>query len=495
MHASDSLISTRHLITPSSLFGIPSTASLPSHHRTPVFGTPVTDHTAPTPHCLINILIQNHLAPRGRHITPPQLPRRPVLIEEDSGDDDDDACVASDLDEAFSARTRTVTKSVKRKEEKGSADRKHSFIADAVEKAMGAVVNISVETETSTLLHKNSLISSGSGFFIDADGSILTNAHVVTDMGPGGTLTVTTSDGAHYPGRIHSLDTLSDLAVVKIAPRTRAPSDPPTTSGTASATSWPVLQMSTNIDLRRGDWVVAIGSPFGLHNTVTAGVVSSHRRRSDEIGYLGVPGPNTTEHHQSDAHPVEYIQTDCVVHEGSSGGPLLNLDGDVVGINTTRAESEGISFAIRADNAMELVHQLNTQGRVVRPFLGARMVSLSAHVRQQLRDQVPSRPSHGRSAHATPPSIHQDHGVLVTTVLPDAPCARAGMMDGDVVVAVNGRPCHSTRELYAGVGSEMKEAIFSVRRNVPLDMDWDGRSTRWETLELEIGVKPEELDG
>ncbi|TPX63369.1 hypothetical protein SpCBS45565_g06640 [Spizellomyces sp. 'palustris'] len=272
-------------------------------------------------------------------------------------------------------------------------------------------------------------------------------------MATGSTLTVTTCDGTQYEGFIHSLDTPSDLAVVKIKPR---PTDTPI--------KWPVLQMSSNLNLRPGDWVVAIGSPFGLHNTVTAGVVSSGRRRNEEIGT------------GSDVR-VEYIQTDCVVHEGSSGGPLINLDGEVVGINTTRAESEGISFAIRVDNAMDIIHQLHTQGRVVRPWLdctlGCRMVTLTSQVRQQLRKQGPMT--------SIPPT---SGGVIVTSVFPDSPCAKANLGEGDVIVAV-----------FKAMGLKIQQPVrFTVKRSIPLDIDWDGRTRRWETQDVEVEVTPEEFD-
>ncbi|KAI9093465.1 trypsin-like cysteine/serine peptidase domain-containing protein [Phlyctochytrium arcticum] len=336
----------------------------------------------------------------------------------------------------------------------------HDFIANAVEKAMRSVVNISVETDASTILHKKSLISSGSGFFIDERGSILTNAHVVTDMSVDSTLTVTTSDGAQYDGYIHSLDTPSDLAVVKIRPKT---GDIPI--------RWPVLKMSSNMHLRPGHWVVAIGSPFGLHNTVTAGVVSSGRRQTAEIGT------------GSDVR-VEYIQTDCVVHEGSSGGPLINLDGEVVGINTQRAESEGISFAIRVDNAMDIIHQLHTEGRVVRPWLGCRMVTITSQVRQQLRSEGPMK--------YIPPT---SDGVLITSVFPESPCAKAGMSEGDVIVAVNDKTVHSSQEVFKALGLRIHVPVkLKVKRSVPLDMDWDGRTRRWETDDLDVMVTPEEFD-
>ncbi|KAI8818499.1 trypsin-like cysteine/serine peptidase domain-containing protein [Fimicolochytrium jonesii] len=356
-------------------------------------------------------------------------------------------------------RDRTGGKEGKDKDkDKG---RGHSFIADAVEGAAGSVVNICVVTETSSMLSKESLATSGSGFFIDEDGSILTNAHVVCDMSDGSKLTVTATDGTEYDGYIHSMDTMSDLAVVKIRPR---PGDVPR--------KWPVLKLSTNINLRLGDWVIAIGSPFGLQNTVTAGVVSSIRRAKDEIGAAS-----------SDVR-VEYIQTDCVIHEGSSGGPLVNLDGEVVGINTTRAAGEGISFAIRADNALDLIHQLHNEGRIVRPWLGCRMVTLTRDIQTQLREE-------NQWAYLPPATS----GVIITAMVPDSPSSRGGLAEGDVITAVNGKPVHSSQEVYKHMGLKIHEPVtFRVARSVPLDIDWDGRSQRWEVQQLDLVVRPDEFD-
>ena len=143
------------------------------------------------------------------------------------------------------------------------------------------------------------------------------------------------------------MDTLSDLAIIKLK----------STSETQRI-RWKVAPICKNSNERLGDWVVAIGSPFGLTNTVTAGIISCKKRKNTEIGG------------GADDSRVHYIQTDCVVHSGSSGGPLINLNGEVIGITTTRAESEGITFAIRMDNVIEIISQLIKKGKVVRPFLG-----------------------------------------------------------------------------------------------------------------------------
>ncbi|KAI8892350.1 trypsin-like cysteine/serine peptidase domain-containing protein [Globomyces pollinis-pini] len=252
----------------------------------------------------------------------------------------------------------------------------YNFIADATEKVLDSVVNISVVNETSKLFSSKTIISSGSGFFIDKSGSILTNAHVVADVSTDTKVTVTTSDGVEYKAFVYSLDVLSDLAILKLH--------------TTIPTKFNPVTFGSLEHIRPGDWVIAIGCPFGLQNTVTCGIVSSRNRKSNEIG--------------GQDYRVRYLQTDCVVHSGSSGGPLVNLDGKVIGINTTRAESEGISFAIRIDSTFDMIQQLLRQGKVMRPYLGLQMISLSPNVWKQLTSK--------QTAHL--PKIGQ--GVLVTKV-------------------------------------------------------------------------------
>ncbi|KAJ3192887.1 hypothetical protein HK101_005787 [Irineochytrium annulatum] len=334
-----------------------------------------------------------------------------------------------------------------------------SFIADAVEGVMDSVVNITLETESSTAFTRRSLVSSGSGFFIDPDGTILTNAHVVSDGTEDSKMSVTTWDGRVHKGIVHSLDAKSDLAVVKIVQDPTKPKE-----------HWPAVRLGASQDLRAGDWVMAIGSPFGLQNTVTAGIISSGRRRSSEIG-----GRDSS---------VEYLQTDCVIHSGSSGGPLINLHGEVVGINTTRAESEGISFAIRVDSSLNIIHQLVQKGFVQRPWLGLKLVSLSPHVWQQLRSKGPDE---------FLPKVK--HGVLITSIFPRSPAGIAGCLEGDVIVAVNNTPVSATSEIYKIIGKKIGEPIkLTLKRHVPVDMDWDGRARTFELVQININVTVEEMD-
>ncbi|KAJ3275173.1 hypothetical protein HDU76_010644, partial [Blyttiomyces sp. JEL0837] len=304
-----------------------------------------------------------------------------------------------------------------------------------------------------------SVTSSGSGFFIDADGTILTNAHVVADFNEDSKLMVTSSDGRIFKAYVHSMDLLSDMAIVKVIPDPRSTHPP-----------WKPVKLGSSSVMRPGDWVMAVGSPFGLQNTVTAGIVSSRRRKSAEIG-----GKDSR---------VEYIQTDCVIHSGSSGGPLINLDGEVIGINTTRAESEGISFAIRIDNSLDMIHQLLKKRKIIRPWLGFRMVSLNPNVWQQLRSKGPDE---------FLPKVEE--GVLITSVFPDSPAGSAGCQEGDVIIKVNDMPVKSTSEVLQIIGLNVDEPFKMVlRRNMPLDMDWDGRSRGYEAINIEVEVKAVELD-
>jgi HtrA serine peptidase 2 len=154
-------------------------------------------------------------------------------------------------------------------------------------------------------------------------------------------------------GRVLSFDEMTDVALIKI--------DTPE--------PLPTVALGSSSSLRAGEWVVALGSPLHLQNTVTAGVISAVGRSAAE---LGLPSNN------------EYIQTDAAINVGNSGGPLLNLDGEVIGINTMKAIASGISFALPIDRVKEVVALLTRHGRVVRPFIGIKMLSLTPALLQQL---------------------------------------------------------------------------------------------------------------
>jgi serine protease Do len=232
--------------------------------------------------------------------------------------------------------------------------------------------------------------ATGSGFIISPDGFILTNNHVVENAR---SVKVTTNSGEEFPATIRGRDPLTDLAVVKVSPKKEL----------ASAT------MGDSDAARVGDWVIAIGNPFGLEGTVTAGIISAKGRV--------IAGPYD-----------DFLQTDAAINPGNSGGPLFGLRGEVVGINTAIiAQAQGVGFAIPINLAKELLPQLKEQGgRITRGWLGV-------VVRPTPPDMVPA----GAGA----------KGALVVEVDPNGPAAKAGVKPGDILVAIQGRPIDESNRL------------------------------------------------
>lgn len=326
---------------------------------------------------------------------------------------------------------------------KPSLSRSRNFIADACQKVVGSVANISVQTTHNSLFREKTVVSSGSAFFIHSRGTLLTNAHVVSDMSRQSRLVVTLANGAEVEGCVHAMDVDADLAIVQLLDH--VPHIVPVTFGTS--------------DIRQGDIVASIGSPYGLINTVTSGVISSMRLH-DEIG--------------GGESRLQYLQTDCTVHSGSSGGPLINLDGQVVGINTKRATSEGISFAIRLDTNTEIIKQL-VAGKLQRPYLGFEMATISPF----LRARIPLLEK------------HSSVGVLVMDIEPDSPAATAGLLQGDEIVAVDGHSIFTSLDVYKHI-QKIGKVTLGIQRHLPIEMDWDGRTLRHETILLELDVHPTE---
>ncbi|CAI5998101.1 unnamed protein product [Closterium sp. NIES-64] len=293
-------------------------------------------------------------------------------------------------------------------------------IADAAARAAPAVVNLTVSVGRGMFSGQ----AMGSGAIIRADGLILTNAHVVAEMvdpsassapywSSRATLQVTLQDGRTFDGHVLSFDSLSDIALVKVS----------------ALSPLPVVKLGSSKALRPGDWVVALGSPLHLSNTVTAGIVSCVDRKGTELGLRG--------------GRMDYIQTDAAINAGNSGGPLVNLDGEVVGINNMKAlAADGVSFAIPIDSAVHILDQLSRHGRVVRPFVGIKMLELNASIAAQLRDRDPSFPP-------------VDAGILVPQVIPGSPAARGGLQPGDVIVEFAGQPVTSSRQVLDLLGDKV----------------------------------------
>jgi serine protease Do len=225
----------------------------------------------------------------------------------------------------------------------------------------------------------------GSGFIVSSDGYVLTNAHVVDDASE---VTVKLTDRREFVAKVIGVDKRSDVALIKIA-----------------ASGLPTVHFGDSSRLKPGQWVVAIGSPFGFENSVTAGVVSATARPLDEAY-------------------VPFIQTDAAVNPGNSGGPLFNVDGQVIGINaqiySRTGGYMGMSFAIPIDLALNVKNQLLTKGKVSRSRIGVGV----QEVNQKL---------------ATTFGLGTPHGALISTVEPKGPGERAGLKPGDVITSVNGR--------------------------------------------------------
>jgi serine protease Do len=238
----------------------------------------------------------------------------------------------------------------------------------------------------------------GSGFILSSDGFIMTNAHVVDGADE---VIVTLTDKRELKARIIGADKRTDVAVVKI-----------------EATGLPAVKIGDVGRLRVGEWVMAIGSPFGLDNTVTAGIVSAKQR--DTGDYLN------------------FIQTDVAINPGNSGGPLLNLRGEVIGINSqiySRSGGfQGISFAIPIDDAVRVADQLRTTGRVVRGRIGVQIAPVTKEVAESI-------------------GLGKPAGALVQSVEKDGPADKAGVEAGDIITKVDGKTVEKSGDLPRIIGN------------------------------------------
>jgi serine protease Do len=229
----------------------------------------------------------------------------------------------------------------------------------------------------------------GSGFIVSPDGYVLTNAHVVADASE---VTVKLTDRREFRAKVIGVDKRSDVALIKI-----------------SATGLPVVRFGDPAKLRPGQWAIAIGSPFGFDNSVTAGVISA----------IGRPLPD-----DSGSSFVTFIQTDAAVNPGNSGGPLFNLDGQVIGINaqiySRTGGYMGMSFAIPIDIALNVKDQLMKNGKVNRSRIGVSVQDIDQRLALTFGLTTP-------------------HGALISSVEPQGPGERAGLKPGDVITSVNGK--------------------------------------------------------
>uniref|UniRef100_A0AAZ3S3Q3 Serine protease HTRA3 n=1 Tax=Oncorhynchus tshawytscha TaxID=74940 RepID=A0AAZ3S3Q3_ONCTS len=285
---------------------------------------------------------------------------------------------------------------------------KFNFIADVVEKMAPAVVHIELFLRH-PLFGRHVPLSSGSGFIISHSGLIVTNAHVVTAAATvtgRPQLRVQLHDGGAYEATVRDVDRKSDIATIKVNPQKKLP----------------VLSLGRSSDLRPGEFVVAIGSPFALQNTVTTGIVSTAQRDGKELGIR-----------DSD---IDYIQTDAIINYGNSGGPLVNLvRREVIGINTLKVTA-GISFAIPSDRIRRfLTESQHNKHMKKKRLIGIKMLTVTDGLVEEMKRQNPDFPDDVTS------------GVLVHQVIPESPAHRGGIEAGDVILKLNGRPLRTTDEL------------------------------------------------
>ncbi len=246
----------------------------------------------------------------------------------------------------------------------------------------------------------NYTMGQGSGFFISADGYAVTNNHVVEKAE---SVEVTTDDGKTYTAKVIGTDPKTDIALIKVDGRT----------------DFPFVTLADK-QPRVGDWVLAVGNPFGLGGTVTAGIVSARGR---DIG----AGPYD-----------DFIQIDAPVNKGNSGGPTFDVDGNVIGVNTAiyspSGGSVGIAFAIPADTVRNVVMQLREKGSVTRGWIGVQIQPVSADIADSL-------------------GLKKAEGALVAEPQTDGPAAKAGIQSGDVIISVNDQPVKDARDLAKKIGA------------------------------------------
>ncbi len=272
--------------------------------------------------------------------------------------------------------------------------------------------------------------SLGSGFIISSDGYVISNNHVIKDADE---IIVRLSDRREFVAKVVGSDDRSDIALLKI-----------------DASNLPVVKLGSSADLKVGEWVLAIGSPFGFEHSATAGIVSAKGRSLPRENY------------------VPFIQTDVAINPGNSGGPLFNLQGEVVGVNSQIFSRTGgfmgLSFAIPIKVAMNVADQLRDKGRVSRGWLGV----LIQDVTRELAESF---------------GMEKPEGALIAKVLPDSPAEEAGFQVGDIVLEFGGRHVNRSSELPPIVGSTQ------VGERVPVEILREGKS---RTLKVLIAELPEE---
>ncbi len=261
----------------------------------------------------------------------------------------------------------------------------------------------------------------GSGFIIHENGYILTNAHVIENSD---SVQIALSTGGLFKGKIIGMDAVADLAIIKID----------------SPDPLPVIPLGHSNELKPGDWVMAIGSPFGLDLTVTVGIVSAKGRSLGATPY------------------DDFIQTDTPINPGNSGGPLINTQGEVVGINTAVMQmGQGLGFSLPVDLAKKLIPELKAHGKVTRSWLGVSVQDISLTDKESLKLGV-------------------DQGSLVREVVVDSPAYKAGLKMNDVIVEFDGHTINNSRTL-------PKQVVYTpAGKEISIKLVREGKTIRVEAI-------------
>ena len=288
---------------------------------------------------------------------------------------------------------------------------RYNFLAETVEKVSPSVVLVKTR-EGFSQFGDRMVVSNGSGFIVGKGNYVMTNAHVVRFNR---SVNMRLYDGRELTGTVTDIDQVADLALIRL--------DLPKGSNPL-----PSLEFGSSADLRPGEWVIALGSPLSLSNTITSGIVSNVRRATSEI----------PDHHLQFSKPgMEYIQTDAAIMSGNSGGPLVNLDGEVIGVNVLTA-GPGISFAVPSDFAKKFLNKANKQPSSSsfsesHYGIGASMLTISPRVRDHIRSKT---------------SFDVTHGVVLVNVWRWSPADLAGLKNHDIIVAMNSKKVSNSQEIF-----------------------------------------------
>ena len=339
------------------------------------------------------------------------------------------------------------------------AGESHSFVANVASRVSPSVVRIDIEREIQTDEFESDLLDpllrdllgdlgtlpkkergQGSGVIIDSSGLVLTNAHVVERVDR---VTITLQNGNQVDGTVIGTDQVTDLALVKIK-------------------EFPALvsaKLGDSEDIQVGDWAIALGTPYGLESTVTLGIVSSLHRDINTLGF-------------SDKR-LDLIQTDAAINPGNSGGPLINSNGEVIGINTLvrSGPGAGLGFAIPINLASKVTNQLLANGEVIHPYLGAQLVLLNERIAKE----------HNQDPNALI-FLPERSGALVQSVIPQSPAEEGGLRRGDLVINAGGTKINDPRSLLMQVENAQigKPFELEVVRN---------------NKEINLSIKPAALPG